>query len=318
MATTTCNVTKLKILPFRLVLASINKEHLSLCTNPLLQLLMFPASESRFFSFTDTGEELSFVLEEDSIALFPGGVLQYTNQIWRAIQIDEGPLGFESTGIVSSMSAPLAKSHITIYHLSTFLTDHTLVQIEKLEEAVEALTAAGFQFSNESLPTSPIPDGKCEKISGGAKNESAASMVVSRLPFLLYLARLPPQWADTHAKTMIKLIFFPDSENRFISLTITPNEASIILDQDSLSVFEGDKSVDRCDYPWRIMQVCEGSHGYNAAGIISTFSQPLAAAKISLFNLSTYFTDYALVADKTFDQTMQTLRSTFNLLEDVE
>lgn len=36
----------------------------------------------------------------------------------------------ESTGIVHSISTPLAANNVSIYHLSTYLTDHTLVEIE--------------------------------------------------------------------------------------------------------------------------------------------------------------------------------------------
>lgn len=51
-------------------------------------------SQDGFFSFTDTSDGISLVIEDKFVPLFPAESLQCTTQRWRAIKFDEGPLGF--------------------------------------------------------------------------------------------------------------------------------------------------------------------------------------------------------------------------------
>jgi hypothetical protein len=53
--------------------------------------------------------------------------VQANTRTWRAIRISEGSAGFDESGMVSSLSAELARQLISIYYLSTFDTDFTLV-----------------------------------------------------------------------------------------------------------------------------------------------------------------------------------------------
>jgi len=309
--------TKLKVLPHHMVLASLRKDQLQESTHALLKLMLFSQdNQEHFFSFTETSEEISLVLEENALSFFPAQTLQYTNQIWRIIQIDEGPLGFESTGIVSSISGPLAANHISIYHLSTFLTDHTLVELESLSKAVSTLQEAGFVFTNEELsPPSSPPTTKKSSKEAEATNGKTTQMVITRLPYQLYLARLPENWAEVAVKPLLHLLFFAFHEDRFVSFTLTPSEASLILDNDAIGLFPSE-IIEKCEYSWRALQICEGAYGFNESGIVSKFAGPLAEAKISIFNLSTYFTDYALVADKDFDHAMSKLKERFDIITD--
>ena len=50
-----------------------------------------------------------------------------------------GPLGFVSTGIVSSLSSPLAEAGISIFYIYTYETDHILVEDKNLEKAKKIL-----------------------------------------------------------------------------------------------------------------------------------------------------------------------------------
>jgi len=81
-----------------------------------------------------TKDELSIICPENKI---PGGVL--VERTWRAFKV-EGPLGFVSTGIVSSLSSPLAKAEISILYISTFETDYILVEDKNLEKARKILS----------------------------------------------------------------------------------------------------------------------------------------------------------------------------------
>lgn len=87
-----------------------------------------------FISIGKSGNELSIICPQNRI---PGGVL--AEKDWRALKV-EGPLGFVSTGIVSSLSLPLAEAGISILYISTYETDHVLVEDKNLEKAKEILS----------------------------------------------------------------------------------------------------------------------------------------------------------------------------------
>ena len=89
--------------------------------------------ENKFSSISKTRDELSIVCPQDKI---PGGVL--VERDWRAFKV-EGPLGFVLTGIVSSLSEPLAKAEISIFYISTYETDYLLVKEENLDRVAKIL-----------------------------------------------------------------------------------------------------------------------------------------------------------------------------------
>jgi uncharacterized protein len=93
-----------------------------------------------FFSITRTPYELSLVCRQ---AVVPEGVRCETD--WRCLQV-EGTLDFSLTGILASLTLPLADAGISIFALSTFDTDYLLVKEKQLQDAIKALTAAGHRI----------------------------------------------------------------------------------------------------------------------------------------------------------------------------
>ena len=96
--------------------------------------------KSGFYSITRTEEELTVVCTEASV---PSGTLSEGG--WRCFKI-QGPLDFSETGIIFSLSKPLAESGIPVFVVSTFDTDYFMVKEKDLVKAIEALTAAGHQL----------------------------------------------------------------------------------------------------------------------------------------------------------------------------
>jgi hypothetical protein len=86
----------------------------------------------------------------------------------------------------------------------------------------------------------------------------------------------------------------------FCSLTKTPEEISIVCHQEDLP--EGIK-VER---DWRCLKV-NGPLDFSLTGILATISQTLADAKISLFSISTFDTDYILVKDRDISKAIKAL-----------
>lgn len=92
-----------------------------------------------FVSVTRTRSEVSLVCP---VALVPSGAEAET--AWRLLSV-RGPMPFTLTGIIAALSSELAGAGVALFGLSTFDTDHVLVQGEDLPRAVRALRAAGHE-----------------------------------------------------------------------------------------------------------------------------------------------------------------------------
>jgi len=90
--------------------------------------------DGSFLSITRTENELSIVCLQDKI---PGGVL--VEKDWRVLKV-EGPLGFVMTGIVASLSKPLAEAGVSILYISAYETDHLLVEEKNLTKTIKILS----------------------------------------------------------------------------------------------------------------------------------------------------------------------------------
>jgi hypothetical protein len=101
-----------------------------------------PVSGSGFWSLTCAGGERSLVCAQDAAppaendTIIAGG--------WRILQV-EGPMDLGLTGVMASLSAPLAEAGVPIFPVATHDTDWILVPGSQLEGAVSALRAAGHQ-----------------------------------------------------------------------------------------------------------------------------------------------------------------------------
>jgi uncharacterized protein len=95
------------------------------------------ATGGPFVSVTRTDAELSVVCPQGAV---PTAVLAEPG--WRCLRV-AGPLGFGMTGILASLSGPLASSGVSIFVVSTYDTDYLMVQERDLDRAVDALVRAG-------------------------------------------------------------------------------------------------------------------------------------------------------------------------------
>jgi|TARA_B110000438_G_scaffold277533_1_gene300253 hypothetical protein len=98
------------------------------------------ALKSPFFSITKTATELSLFLAEDCV---PEGMDASTG--WRAFHI-EGTIDLGLTGVISALTMPLATKQISVFSISTHDTDYLIVPDDRLEDAIELLQRAGFQW----------------------------------------------------------------------------------------------------------------------------------------------------------------------------
>jgi hypothetical protein len=95
------------------------------------------ATESCYFSVTRTADELSVVCRQDTV---PDSIA--AERGWRCLRV-AGTMPFSLVGILSSLTAPLAEAGISVFAISTFVTDYLLVKAEDLDRAIEALRGHG-------------------------------------------------------------------------------------------------------------------------------------------------------------------------------
>lgn len=91
------------------------------------------------------------------------------------------------------------------------------------------------------------------------------------------------------------------SEGEFFSITKTEQELSIVYPQERIPagiLFEKD---------WRAFKLESVLNGLYSVGVIAALSGPLAEAGISVFNISTYETNYILVEEKNIEKAVKIL-----------
>ena len=117
-------------------------ETFAICRLPADAMMPRWAGTGLFFSVTRTSDELSVICAEANV---PGGVL--CNRGWRCWKVD-GPLAFNTIGVVASLAQPLAAAGVSIFVVSSYDTDYLLVKRENYEKAVEILRASGHEVSD--------------------------------------------------------------------------------------------------------------------------------------------------------------------------
>jgi uncharacterized protein len=99
------------------------------------------AWRGRFFTITRTEDELSIVCEQSQV---PAGI--HAELEWRGIKL-HGPIAFATTGVIASLTKPLAEAKISVSVIATYDTDYLFVKADSLERAIAALTGAGHMIA---------------------------------------------------------------------------------------------------------------------------------------------------------------------------
>jgi hypothetical protein len=114
---------------------------------------------------------------------------------------------------------------------------------------------------------------------------------ITILPLRLAVARLSP---DAPVPAWIR--------GTFTSVTRTDAELSIVCDDGAVP---DDVQAER---NWRVVRV-EGPIPFEVTGVASALVAPLADARISVFPMATYDTDYLLLKDESFPRAVEVLRA---------
>jgi hypothetical protein len=101
------------------------------------------ATRNAFWSVTRTQHELSIVCPEGHVP-----VNIKAERRWRILQV-EGPLNFSMTGVLNGLTKPLAESKISVFVLSTYLTDYLLIHSRDIKSAIKILREQGHKIDDD-------------------------------------------------------------------------------------------------------------------------------------------------------------------------
>jgi hypothetical protein len=119
---------------------SLLKDKYGICSLPNTAPIPDWALKESLISITRTEEELTIVCRQD---LIPPQCKCDLN--WRCFRID-GTFDLNQTGVISSISSPLANTGISIYCISTYNTDYFLVKEENVEQTISVLSDCGHSI----------------------------------------------------------------------------------------------------------------------------------------------------------------------------
>jgi hypothetical protein len=71
---------------------------------------------------------------------------------WRCLRVD-GPLDFALVGVLAALVMPLARAGVSVFTISSYITDYLLVRDAALPAARAALQAAGHHIHTDAQTT---------------------------------------------------------------------------------------------------------------------------------------------------------------------
>jgi len=119
------------------LILSIQPETLAVCRLDRDARIPDWALSGSFLSITRTDEELSIVTPQINV---PEGIRK--DEGWRWLKV-EGTLDFALTGVIASLTMPLAFEGISVFVVSTYETDYLLVKERSLSKAARILSENG-------------------------------------------------------------------------------------------------------------------------------------------------------------------------------
>jgi len=292
--------------PGRLHAASLGKDIVPTLTHTLLKVLFFTKSSERFISFTETPEEISLILDDETVKLFPTGTIKISEEPWRGIQISVGAAPFE-TGIVSSIAAPLGRANINIFYFTTASTDYILVPESKFA-AAKACLKRNFtlEWTEENSDQSETLPQEQVNVEGPSNTLASFNQLITLPDLCLLLTSIRPEQLTTCIKDLIKLIFFPQSSYRFFSFTQLEDEVSLIIDEKSFSTFPSENLEVILNSTWTPIKRAHKA-GFTETGVVSALAAPLSKANISMLYMSSFQTAYILVQKVDCDKAVERL-----------
>lgn len=311
---------ELYVLHHKLQICSIAHSDIPKFTHAIIKASLLQSSNPQFFCFTETPDGFTIVMPNDDLASFPDG-LKTSGKIWRAITLSAGAIGAivglnELSGvskIAKAVITPLAESHLTVFCISTYQSDFILVQENDFASAIECLGKRFKIFDENHMKIGgPKRGAMLHSIFSDSKKHKAISkrLYYPKVDYCvtgLSITDLPKV-----TQTLLELMFFSNKslsdrnsdetnvdEEIFFHFSIIDGDVSFILNEEALAKFPSNTIYHSAALErWRIIQVGDAPLGFDESGIVAKIAEPLATAQISIYYISTFNYDHALVPEE--------------------
>ncbi|XP_040505977.1 cytosolic arginine sensor for mTORC1 subunit 2 isoform X7 [Gallus gallus] len=310
---------ELHILEHRLRVASIAKESIQLFTYGLIKLA-FLSSKTRckFFSLTETPEDYTIIVDEEGFLELPSSEhLSVADATWLALNVVSGGGGFSGsqpigvTKIAKSVIAPLADQNISVFMLSTYQTDFILVRERDLPFVMHTLAAEFTILRVVNGETVAADD--LGITNGFVKPKLVQRPVIHPLSSpsnMFCVTSLDPDTLPTVATLLMDVMFYSNGVKdsvvgnedsghiRFFSFSLIEGYISLVMDVQTQQRFPNNLLFTSASGElWKMVRIGGQPLGFDECGIVAQISEPLAAADIPAYYISTFKFDHALLQE---------------------
>ncbi|KFR12833.1 GATS-like 1, partial [Opisthocomus hoazin] len=304
---------KLHILEHRLRVASIAKESIQLFTYGLIKLA-FLSSKTRckFFSLTETPEDYTIIVDEEGFLELPSSEhLSVADATWLALNVVSGGGGFSGsqpigvTKIAKSVIAPLADQNISVFMLSTYQTDFILVRERDLPFVMHTLAAEFTILRVVNGETVAAMGSACQ---AAGLFQRPVIHPLSSPSNMFCVTSLDPDTLPTVATLLMDVMFYSNGVKdsvvgnedsghiRFFSFSLIEGYISLVMDVQTQQRFPNNLLFTSASGElWKMVRIGGQPLGFDECGIVAQISEPLAAADIPAYYISTFKFDHALV-----------------------
>jgi len=318
---------ELHILEHKLRVSNLKKDAIPLYTHALIKISLLPRSRPRFFSFTETRDGYTIIVEEDLCKELPQSEsIDMPDLVWRVLSVSAGAYGsHQLTGIsriVKTVISPLADFKVSVLVISTYQSDYVLVKEVDLDTAIKCLSQNYKIFKDSGTGLEPVTLSIGERMAGMIKiNERKADEhrpIVH--PFTcpknrFHVTSLDFRMLPSLATIILDLMFYsktPVDEHYepFFHISIVEGDISLVLDSEALSRFpEGSLYTNTNDEGWKMIRVGDAPLGFDETGVAAQIAEPLADVLMSTYYISTYGLGHTLVPENEIDKAIELLNS---------
>uniref|UniRef100_A0A663LXL6 Cytosolic arginine sensor for mTORC1 subunit 1 n=1 Tax=Athene cunicularia TaxID=194338 RepID=A0A663LXL6_ATHCN len=220
----------------------------------------------------------------------PSEFMQVADSTWLVLSVvsnGRAPSGCQATGVTKiarSVIAPLAEHHVSVLMLSTYQTDFILVRERDLPVVIHTLAGEFDIYKEEGGECVPVT---CDDVSNGflkPKPGDPTLHPVQSPQTRFCVLTVAPDTLPAIATMLIDVLFY---SHRFPSdLLLTSSTGEL----------------------WRMVRIGGQPLGFDECGIVAQIAEPLAAADISAYYISTFNFDHALVPEEGIAEVIQLLQ----------
>jgi len=247
-----------------------------------------------FFCYTRSENDVNIITEDRFLDHFDLNSISLHPSHFRAIEVtvDEVNEGYTSTGVISALTKPLAEYGISIYHISGFSNDLSLVRDYQITKAIKCLKEH-FDIQTEGLTDSleniNIEESQRNEIIDTHYPPGSTKHLIGYPDQQVYIHSIEKDSIDNYTSHILTIIFFSD-ENQFFNYTETEEEVSMLLTIENARLI----SSESLSQPW-VGVSFKDPPGIESVGVVHSIAKPLSEEGIGLFYLSTRLTSFILV-----------------------